>query len=273
MLIDQNGTLGLCYSNKYIETYIRENLSDAEKEQIREPKRNYLTLYEKPLAILNITGWGRTPQRHVVVYCNIALAKDMEKYSIKHLREQVAKEMQEEKEKLKQANMITPSQVVETLTREEMVPYKHMRNLAELPLGSTHIVVAIGHIDHYGQQKLIVKLQDGTIYQAGDYLEQLKEQLRDGCKIIINKVRVNNSTKRKFAICKIVQRGDWFGVLDYEKVPLLPAKKKRSLLKVLDVKPIEHNGQKRKLVLTEEETVYKVKRSKLENSVKAGQYV
>ena len=97
MLIDQNGTLGLCYSNKYIETYIRENLSDAEKEQIREPKRNYLTLYEKPLAILNITRWGRTPQRHVVVYCNIALAKDMEKYSIKHLREQVAKEMQEEK--------------------------------------------------------------------------------------------------------------------------------------------------------------------------------
>ena len=58
-----------------------------------------------------------------MVYCNIALAKDMEKYSIKHLREQVAKEMQEEKEKLKQANMITPSQVVETLTREEMVPY------------------------------------------------------------------------------------------------------------------------------------------------------
>jgi hypothetical protein len=154
-----------------------------------------------------------------------------------------------------------------------MVPYMHMRNLAELPLGSTHIVVAIAHIDHYGQQKLVVQLQDGTIYQAGDYLEQQKEQLRDGCKIIISKVRVNNSTKRKFAICKIVQRGDWFGVLDYEKVPLLPAKKKRSLLKVLDVKPIEHKRQKRKLVLTEEGTVYKVKQSKLENSVKAGQYV
>jgi hypothetical protein len=49
--------------------------------------------------------------------------------------------------------------------------------------------------------------------------------------------------------------------------------KSAKVVKVLDVKPIEHNGQKRKLVLTEEGTVYKVKRSKLENSVKAGQYV
>jgi hypothetical protein len=35
----------------------------------------------------------------------MTFAKDMEKYSIKHLREQVAKEMQEEREKFKQANM------------------------------------------------------------------------------------------------------------------------------------------------------------------------
>ena len=33
------------------------------------------------------------------------------------------------------------------------------------------------------------------------------------------------------------------------------------------------NGEKRKLVLTEDGTVYKVTRSKLENTVKAGQYV
>jgi hypothetical protein len=56
-------------------------------------------------------------------------------------------------------------------------------------------------------------------------------------------------------------------------VPLLPASNKREKLKVLDVKPVEHKGQKRKLVLTENGTVYKVKRSKLEDNVKAGQYV
>ena len=60
---------------------------------------------------------------------------------------------------------------------------------------------------------------------------------------------------------------------DYEKVPLLPANKKRKAIKVLDVNPIGHKGQKRKLLLTEDGTVYKVKRSKLENTVKSGQYV
>ena len=158
------------------------------------------------------------------------------------------------------------------LTREEMVPYKHIQNLAELPLGSTHTVVAIGHIEHYGQEKLVVKLDDGILYQAGDNLEQQKEQLKNGCKIIMNKVRVNNSTKRRFGLCKVLQKGDWAGVLDYEKVPLLPASNKRSVLKVLDVKPVENKGQKRKLLLTEDRTVYKVKRSKLENNIEAGQY-
>ena len=59
---DPNGTLGLwlCYSNKHMETYLRENLTN-EEEKIQDPKHNYLTLFEKPLAVLSITGWGRTP--------------------------------------------------------------------------------------------------------------------------------------------------------------------------------------------------------------------
>ena len=48
---------------------------------------------------------------------------------------------------------------------------------------------------------------------------------------------------------------------------------KRKAIKVLDVKPIEHKGQKRKPVLAEDGNVYKVKRSKPENTVKGGQYV
>ena len=98
-------------------------------------------------------------------------------------------------------------------------------------------VVAVCHIEHYGQPKQVIKLDDGILYQAGDNLEQQKEQLNNGCNIIINKVRVNNSTKRKFAVCKIVQRGDWAGVVDYEKVPLLPANKKRNAVKVLMSNP------------------------------------
>ena len=268
---DLNGTLGLCYSNKEIERHMRENLTKKQKEKIRDPKRNYLTLFGKPLAVLNITGWGRTPQRNVIVYCNLTLAAEMEKDSIKSLREQITREIQEEKSKMASADLTMPVESPPVLTREEMVPYKHVRNLAELPLGSTHTVTAIGYIEHYGQQKLVVKLGDGILYQAGENLERQKEQLTEMCKIVISKTKLSQ-TRKKFAICKIVQHGDWAGVLDYDEVPLLPAKKKRSALKVLDVKPVEHKGVKRKLLLAEG-TVYKVKRSRMENNVEAGQYV
>ena len=56
-------------------------------------------------------------------------------------------------------------------------------------------------------------------------------------------------------------------------MPLLPTNKKRNAVKVLDVKSVEHKGQKRKLLLAEDGKVYKVKRSRMENNVEAGQYV
>ena len=45
------------------------------------------------------------------------------------------------------------------------------------------------------------------------------------------------------------------------------------LLSSFCVKSVEHKGQKRMLLLAEDGTVYKVKRSKMENNVEAGQYV
>lgn len=270
LLIETNdtakGPFALCYSNKYIETYVHENLSAAEKEKIRDPYRNYLTLYNKPLATLNITGWGRTPQRHVVVYCNLIFTEHMEKYSLKTIRYSLTKEMTEQRVQMESAlaaatNSATP---LPQLAREEMVPYKHCKNLAELPLGSIYTVVAIGYSEHYGQQKLVVKLDDGSLYQAGPHVEENKEQLADGWRLVIHKVRLNISTRRKFAVCKIVQRGDWAGVVDYDKVSLLPTRKVGGSLtwpKVLDVKSVETRGKKRKLILVEDGTVYKVRRS------------
>ena len=103
----------------------------------------------------------------------------MEEHCIKRLREEVTKKMREEQAMLKMAfpESVTSSHALLTLTREEMVPYKHMPNLAELAMGLTHTVTATGQIQHHGQEKLVVKLEEGTIYQAGDYLEQQKEQL------------------------------------------------------------------------------------------------
>ena len=45
------------------------------------------------------------------------------------------------------------------------------------------------------------------------------------------------------------------------------------LLSSFCVKSVEHKGQKRKLLLAEDGTVYKVKRSKLENIVEARKYI
>ena len=78
----------------------------------------------------------------------------MEKDSIKSLREQVTREIQEEKLKMACAYPTRSVESPPVLAREEMVTYKHMRNLADLPLGSTHTVTAIGYIAHYGQEKL-----------------------------------------------------------------------------------------------------------------------
>ena len=200
-----------------------------------------------------------------MVYCNLTLPAEMEKDSIKSLQEQITREIQE---KSKMACVDSTMDSPPVLAREEMVSYKHMQNLADLSLGSTHTVVAVGHIEHYGQQKLVVKhtLPSWRQFRAAE------RTAKNCCNIIINKVRVNDSTKSKFAICIIVQRGDWAGVVDYEKVPLLPANKKRNAVKVLDVKSVEHKEVKRKLLLVEDGTVYKVKRSRMGNNVEAGQY-
>ena len=120
---------------------------------------------------------------------------------------------------------------------------------------------------HYGKDKLVVQLDNGVSYQAGEFLETCKDSLLNGCKIIIKKCRVDSS-KRKYAVCKIVEKGDWSGLVDFKLVPMLSSKNKDA--KVLDVKAVTHNSQKRKLVLLEDGTVYKIKKSKLEDHVSPG---
>jgi hypothetical protein len=81
------------------------------------------------------------------------------------------------------ANSTKPPKVPTTLTREDMVPYKHMPNLVEPPLGSIY------YHCHWPDRtlrtkKLVVRrftsVVDGKIYQAVEYLEEEKEQLT-GC--------------------------------------------------------------------------------------------
>ena len=54
-------------------------------------------------------------------------------------------------------------------------------------------MTAIAYAKHYGTDKLVVQLEDGTLYQAREFLEKTKEDLLSDCKIIIEKNRVDSS--------------------------------------------------------------------------------
>ena len=57
-------------------------------------------------------------------------------------------------------------------------------------------MTTIGYGKHYSTDKLVVQLEDGTLYQIGEFLEKTKEDLLSICKIIIKECIVD-SYKRK----------------------------------------------------------------------------
>ena len=54
------------------------------------------------------------------------------------------------------------------------VPYKALNNLVELPIGSVHAVSGIGYTKHYGQDKLVVQMENGVSYQAENFWKRVK---------------------------------------------------------------------------------------------------
>ena len=264
MVLELNGCLKVCYSNKYLEDRIKEFLKKENIKTFKDPKRGYITLYNKPLAALTIKDWGRTEQRNVIVYCSVLWSSVSENDSLAMLTDEMKQDINKTETKLQEG---TSKSVIQVPVIPVWVPYKTLNNLTELPIGSIHKVTAIGYAKHYGTDKLVVQLEDGTLYQAEEFLELCKDSLHNCCKIIIEKLRLDKA-RRKSAVCKIVQQGDWSGLVYYKQVPMLSSKNKDA--KVLDVKTVTYNSQKRKLVLLEDGNVYKIKKSKLEDNVKPG---
>ena len=64
-------------------------------------------------------------------------------------------------------------------------------------------------------------------------------------------------------MCKIVRPSDRAGI-----GASVASGERNGACSVLDVMSVEHKGQKRKLLLTEDETFHKLSRSNLENIVK-----
>ena len=150
MILEIEGSLKVCYTNKYLEERIREHLLDESLAYITDPQRDFITLYNKPLATLTIKGWGRTEQRNVIVYCSLSWTTTSKNDSITVQTENTLQDIKNAEEKL---NEVTTSSVEPLPSIPVVVPYKALNNLAEFPVGSVHALAGIGNAKHYGQDK------------------------------------------------------------------------------------------------------------------------
>jgi hypothetical protein len=157
---------------------------------------------------------------------------------------------------------------------EELPLFKDILDLILLPAKSIHTLKKIGFIARYGQNRLLVQLEDGVRYVAGKDLESKQDKLHVDCKLVLEKTKLCTSTRKKHYIVNVVRKGDWAGIIQYSDTPIIKQRKgNEATTRVLDVSNVEHKGQKRKLVLTDDGNVYRVKASRLEKEITAGWFV
>ena len=219
----------------------------------------YLSLRNKKLGSLRITGKGNNMYGRATVFCQLDLNAKGETET-KLSMEQIVRYAE---------NVLTP-----IIPRENLLNYREYPNLISLGVGSVHIVDGWGYIIHYGTERLVVSV-DGKIFQAGDDLEEKVDKLKNMSKIKIEKIRTNIKRHVKYAVCSVFEKGDWTVSVEYGTVPILPKKGMDGETCVLDVREVEVKGQKRKLLLTQREDgdpqiIYKLKKSKLEENIKVG---
>ena len=100
MILEIDGSLKVCYTNKYLEERTREHLLDETLAYITDPQRDFITLNNKPLATLTIKGWGRTEQRHGIVYCSLSWTNTSKNDSLTTHTENIMQDIQDTEEKL-----------------------------------------------------------------------------------------------------------------------------------------------------------------------------
>ena len=106
---------------------------------------------------------------------------------------------------------------------------------------------------------------DDVMHQAGYDLEDKVKELNVGSCFRIDKYHFDRETRTKHALCTIIQSGEWHKLVNYTQTPLLehPCGKKCAI----DIKTVDSKGCKRKLILTDEGKVYRLRKSKFENSL------
>ena len=248
LLVDVDGDNYIIWSNHYINTKIEQILG----EQRVNITGDFISSDSTSLGVLTITGRGVNQYNHITVYCKFTLNT-------------IARVEGDNAPSIPVLDPIIEK--IPVISRENLLPYREYENITILPVLKVYTIDAIGNILHYGTSRLVIKI-DGKIYQAGEDLEEKVDQLTYGCSIKIEKIRVNRTKHVKFAVCTIYEKGDWTSVVDYKKTPMLTIFDGSTC--VVDVRCMEISGKKRKLLLTSDGDVYKLKKSKLEETIKPG---
>ena len=188
--LDGRENFVLCYSNQYLENAIDVLFPVDKRQQYRNGL--YLTLFKLPIAQLHITGWGWTPQRNVIVYCQLFIASDEQRkeYAIPTLTSRIENDIDLDVSRIENPDRAVNHPRLQEICRDNLEAYKHLPNLTELPIGSAHEVTGFGFQSHYGKDKLVVKLSDGQMYQAGEGLTGQHKNFFMGTKIVVVKHRV-----------------------------------------------------------------------------------
>ena len=248
LLIEDGEGVYTIWSNRCVV----DSLTRVEQNNLVNIDGDFISLDNQPLGVLAVTGKGTNQYGNVSVYCSFTLnSPGNAEQSLPPLT----------------ADDSTPPTGIVTISRENLLPYRDYENLIVFPIGSVQKVDAIGYITHYGTARLVVKIGD-KIYQAGQDLEGKVEQLNKDCSVKIEKTRVNQTRHIKYAICSIYEKGDWTAIVDYKKTDMLSRFDGSTC--IVDVRSIDVKGAKRKLLLTNNGTVYKLKKSKLEETIKPG---
>ena len=240
-------------------TYISNKLQEAEDLKLLDVDDIYLSLRNKKLGSLRITGNGSNVYGKTTIFCQLTL-NPREETEITQIK--------------KPSEEVVENDLKTIIPRENLLNYREYPNLTSFPVDSVCNVEGWGYIKHYGRERLVVSV-DGKVFQAGKYLEENVNQLKHLCKIRIEKVRTDKNGNVKFAVCSVFEQGDWTASVKYGNVPILPKNKMDGETCVLDVRTVEVKGHKRKLLLTQREDedpqiIYKLKKSKLEENIKVG---
>lgn len=267
IVLDVCGQFVSCYPTKDVAIKIAEtleNMTSQQKENLKEDHCEFLSMLTKPLATVAFEKHSYTPARNIVVHCQVVFSPELLQGS----------ESEDENTETGDSTTESDMENVPMLNPLQIRCYNILPNLIDLPQGSIHTVLSMCHVLYRNKQRLVVKLDNETMYQAGRYLEENKEKLKKDCKIKIGKMKNEPSSRHKYAMCTIAQRDDWASLLEYNDLPLLNYRRGRGMVRVKDVAMVEvKRGVKRKLIRTDDDVVYRVKRTKKSDAIVPGTMV